>query len=542
MEHSFPSLETAFGYIDQLVKLRMDQARLPGWAIAVTDREQLRWVSTYGFADVKSRIPITAESLFETGSIGKSFTCIALLQLREEGVLDLHAPVSRYLPWFQVKSNFPPISAHQLMRHSAGIIRGTEQAPYGLYDCWALRESETSAPPGDRWHYSSVGYKVLGFLLERLAGLTYAEIIQSRVLHPLGMSHSFSAVTLETRKVSTVGYRGFYDDRPQHPTFDLVPSLWSEYATADGCQLSTPGDIARYLRLLLNRGRGPQGALLSEESFRLMIEPGQGTGNDHYSYALARYPIDGHTYIGHGGATTGYNNFIMVDLESGLGVVSLVNKMEESDAVEATTIDAMKALREAANRRDLPPLPPPNDPASVANAADYAGSYHRENEVLRLTADNSRLLLHYGDQRIALERRNADAFYVDHPDFALFLLEFHREAGKVVEAFHGDRWYVNPSYSGPRHFDSPAGWEACTGHYRTRNPELSNFRVVIRKGSLFLILPWGLVEPLVPLGEDFFRIGLDSRSPETLRFRARVDGRALRADFSGCPYYRTFTP
>jgi CubicO group peptidase (beta-lactamase class C family) len=542
METFLPGLEKAFGYIDRLVKLRMDQAKLPGWAIAVTDREKLLWVSTYGFADVKARVPITAQSLFEIGSFGKSFTCLALLQLREEGILDLHAPVSRYLPWFQVKSNFPPITAHHLMRHSAGIIRGTEQAPYGLYDCWALREGETSAPPGERWHYSSVGYKVLGFLLERLTGLTYAQIIQSRVFDPLAMSHSFAAVTLETRKISTVGYRGFYDDRPQHPTSDLVPSLWSEYATADGCQLSTPGDVARYLRMLLNRGRGPQGRLLSEESFRLLIEPEKGTGNDYYSYALALYPIDGHTYIGHGGATTGYNNFIMVDLESGLGVVSLVNKMEESDTVEATTIDAMKALREAIHRRDLPPLPLPADPASVANAADYVGSYHSGDEALRLTADNGRLLVHYGDQFITLQRRNADTFYVSHPDFALFLLEFHREAGKVVEAFHGARWYVNQAYSGPRRFDCPAGWEACTGHFRTRNPELSNFRVVIRKGALFLIMPWGLVEPLVPLADDFFRIGQDGRSPETLRFHALVDGRALRADFSGCPYYRTFTP
>jgi len=537
-----PSLDQAFGYIDQLVKLRMRQANLPGWAIAVTDREKLRWVATYGFADVPARVPITPESLFETGSIGKSFTCIALLQLREAGILDLHAPVSRYLPWFEVRSQFPPITPHHLMRHSAGIIRGTEQAPYGLYDCWALRQSETSAPPGVRWHYSSVGYKVLGFLLERLTGQTYPQIIQSRVLDPLGMSHSYSAVTFDTRKISTVGYRGFYDDRPQHPTYDLAPALWSEYATADGCQLSTVGDAAIYLRMLLNRGKGPRGAILSEESFKLLIEPEMGTGNDHYSYALALYPIDGHTYVGHGGATTGYNNFIIVDLEAGLGVVSLVNKMEESDTVEATTINAMTALRDAHQGRDLPRLPSPNDPASIPNAADYTGSFHCGDEVLHLTVENGQLRLHHAGQGIALERRNADAFYVAHPDFALFLLEFQRVGGKVVEAFHGVRWYTNQSYSGPRHFEYPAEWEAYTGHYRTRNPELSNFRVVIRKGALFLVLPWGLVEPLIPLAGECFRIGQDSRSPETLRIHTMVDGRALRADFSGCPYYRTFTP
>lgn len=123
------SLEKAFGYIDLLVKQRMKQANLPGWAIAVTDREKLLWVSTNGFADLKARIPVTPDSLFETGSIGKSFTCIALLQLQEAGILDLHAPVSQYLPWFEVESKFPPITPHHLMRHTAGIIRGTELAP-----------------------------------------------------------------------------------------------------------------------------------------------------------------------------------------------------------------------------------------------------------------------------------------------------------------------------------------------------------------------------------------------------------------------------
>ncbi|MFC1937944.1 serine hydrolase, partial [Chloroflexota bacterium] len=69
-----------------------------------------------------------------------------------------------------------------------------------------------------------------------------------------------------------------------------------------------------------------------------------------------------------------------------------------------------------------------------------------------------------------------------------------------------------------------------------------NFRVVLRKGVLALVFPSGGSESLIPLGGGFFRIGEDHRSPETLRFDAVVEGRALRADYSGCPYYRTFTP
>jgi hypothetical protein len=150
--------------------------------------------------------------------------------------------------------------------------------------------------------------------------------------------------------------------------------------------------------------------------------------------------------------------------------------------------------------------------------------------------------LTYQGQDVALERRTEDSFYVGHPDLDLFLLEFSRCGGKVVEALHGPDWYVNDAYSGQLQFAYPAAWEAYTGHYRTRSPEVSNFRVVLRKGKLVLIFPWGTAESLVPLDDGSFRVGADENSPETIRFDAVVDDRALLAEYSGCPYYRAFTP
>ena len=71
---------------------------------------------------------------------------------------------------------------------------------------------------------------------------------------------------------------------------------------------------------------------------------------------------------------------------------------------------------------------------------------------------------------------------------------------------------------------------------------MSNFRIAVRKGVLTLLNPWGNTDPLVPVGDGRFRIGADPLSPETLTFSAVVEGQALRADYSGCPYYRTFEP
>jgi hypothetical protein len=159
-----------------------------------------------------------------------------------------------------------------------------------------------------------------------------------------------------------------------------------------------------------------------------------------------------------------------------------------------------------------------------------------------LEVDGEQLLLCYGNHRIKLDPRGRDCFYVDHPDFALFLLRFGRENGKLVEVFHGPDWYTNERYTGPTSFNYPEEWDAYPGHYRSHNPWFSNFRIIPRKGALTLVEPSGEEEPLVPLGNDLFRVGEDERSPERIRFDAIINKKAFRANMSCVECYRTFTP
>ena len=104
------TLEKALEQIDQFAETRRREANMPGMAIAITDRDKVLRVATFGYADVVSRAPIKGDTLFEIGSIGKSFTNIALMKLRDEGRLDLRSPVSQYLPWFEVRSDYGPIT------------------------------------------------------------------------------------------------------------------------------------------------------------------------------------------------------------------------------------------------------------------------------------------------------------------------------------------------------------------------------------------------------------------------------------------------
>jgi CubicO group peptidase (beta-lactamase class C family) len=142
----------AYERIDALVAQHMRANGTPGVALAVTSREGLLRVETYGYADIKSRRPVTPETLFEIGSISKSFTAICLLQLREEGKIDLQQPVTKYLPWFSVQSRFEPITVHHLLTHTSGLPRDRDDIPSSLFQAAALSERETGYAAGKKIH------------------------------------------------------------------------------------------------------------------------------------------------------------------------------------------------------------------------------------------------------------------------------------------------------------------------------------------------------------------------------------------------------
>ena len=545
------SLESAVEGVESYAQARMRDAGMPGLALAITNRDELIKVTTLGFADIASRRPVQPDTMFEIGSIGKSFTNVALMQLRDEGLLDLHAPVSRYLPWFEVQSDYGAITTHHLMTHSSGLVAGTDIGSHGLYEAWALRESRTGVPPGEYFRYSNVGYKTLGFLLEAVDGRPYQDAIQARVLDPLGMRNSHPIIGHETRKHAAVGYRSFYDDRPEHRDHGLAPAMWTEYGVGDGCQASTAEDMTIFLRMLMNGGSAPTSRTMSEESYRLMTQRAIATpqwGGAHYGYGLILADIDGHSCLGHGGSTTGFVSGMIADLDGNIGVVVLINGYVQSYGAMDMAMHMLSLLRAGLSRRELPSSPPTVAPEKVGNAEEYAGTYGSGEDRLVLTASRDRLTLHWHGAEVVLQGRGEDRFYVPHPDLEHFLLEFERKLefgrkdGRVVEAFHGPRWYVGDGFAGPTSFDHPAEWESLAGHYRTYNFGLTNFRVVVRKGSLLLLYPAGGHEPLIPLGDGLFRIGDDPRSPETMRFDSVASGQALRAIYSGCPYYRTYTP
>jgi hypothetical protein len=298
--------------------------------------------------------------------------------------------------------------------------------------------------------------------------------------------------------------------------------------------------------MLINRGAGPRGRLLSEESFNLLTAPvikAPFRGEDaSYAYGLwVSKNKEGHTHLRHTGGMVAFSSSMDVDLTNGLAAFASVNARLGSYRPVAVTKYAIELLLAAREGRELPPMPdPPPAPDEVKNAADYAGTYAApDGRRLVLAAEGGRLLLTNKGRAVALERSGGpDSFIVKHPDFDLFRLVFGREKGAVVEAAHGADWYVSERYAGPRAFDYPKEWDAYAGHYRHDSPWYGSTRVVLRKGALWL----DGEEKLVPLEGGGFSPGPAEQTPERVSFGPVMGGRALRMTLSTVEFARTYTP
>jgi CubicO group peptidase (beta-lactamase class C family) len=537
--------QDALDRLNATIEPKIQALNDPGLALGLTDRGRLLFVGTYGLANRDAQTPVTQQSLFQIGSISKAFSSIVLLQLQEQGLLLLDDPVTRHLPWFEVQSEYAPITLRHLMSHTAGIVMGTDETPAAFTEVWNLRKTRATVSPGEMFHYSNSGYKILGLVLQTILGQPMAEILRQQVLTPLGMTASEPVITNATRSRLAVGYEPFYDDRPLARGGLLAPSTWFESETADGAICSNVEDMCRYTRALLNRGAG----LVTPESFEELISPvistGDGLHGEYYGLGLFTQQLGGHHVIGHSGGMVGYQAHLLADLDSGLGVVCLSNTPNDPKRI---AVLAWEMLVPALAGDEVPEIPA-NDPEAVQNGADYAGRYQGSDKVFSLIPKGERRYLEFEGDTVLLEPAGADVFLVPHPAFELYLLRFEREShqegeekAQVSEALHGPDVYIREGFRRAPIPSYPPEWEAYPGHYRSHNPWLTNFRVILRKGKLVLSEPQGDEEPLTPIEAGVFRVGPDPRSPEFIRFELIINGKAMRVNLSGGAYSRMFTP
>jgi D-alanyl-D-alanine carboxypeptidase len=532
------------GKLDAFTATYMRAMNAPGMTQALTDPTATIRVAGYGFANVDLKTPVAPEHLFQIGSITKSFAALIILQLRDEGKVDLHRPVIEYLPWLPITMPYGPITAHHLLTHTSGL---PDAGGIFLGDPGA-RHAQGFAP-GDHFHYCNLGFNILGKIIERVDGKPWYQCLQERLLNPLGMTATAAVITVESSARSATGYQPFFDDQGYPRQGRLAPRPPEVFDSPAGSIAAPPADMACHLRMLLNGGRGANGRIVSAEGFALMSTPyikaPEFSSTASYGYGIAVDVLDGHKILRHTGGMNCFASSIHVDLDGGVAAFASINAMQGYRPTPVTQY-AVQLLRA---QREAKPLPAPvelADAADVDNATDYSGAFLRaDGKQLLFKANGKRLLLLHEGQEIVLQRRQGDSFLSTlQGSFSDYTLTFGRDQpntkaekdpaapappAPVVEVGYGPDWYTNAAYRGSHDFPTPPEYMALTGRYRSDGGD--DGRVFVRKGKL-----WLGESPLGEIGPSLFRVGEDAWSPDTAEFLTIVDGRArlLRAIGEDC--------
>ena len=184
----------------------------------------------FGHADLAAGIPVASEHCFEIGSISKVFTSILVNQLIDEGTFTLDTEVVELLPRLVLPHGAGAMTVRHLLNHTAGLVSGADAVPDDLAQVWSLRDTD-AAPlaPGEFFHYSNLGFILLGLVVTAVTGLSLSDALRGRVLIPAGMANTLPEVTNLDRPALAVGYTPLRDDAPGFPAsrwFRQAGSRW----------------------------------------------------------------------------------------------------------------------------------------------------------------------------------------------------------------------------------------------------------------------------------------------------------------------------
>lgn len=530
-----------FTVFDLRLRQFLIASHIPGMSLALSNGEETIHTFTY-FRNTVPQPVIVPETRFEIGSISKSFTSVLFQQLVDNEGFDLNQPVKEILPWFDIKSDYAPITSHHLLTHTAGIINGTEFSGDNLGEVYALRNTETGSEPGTFFYYSNVGYKVLGAILEHVTGKAYHELVQERILEPLGMGATSAAITHDERLSMATGFVPLYDDRPVTNGTPIAPGARIVSNTADGCIVSNPTDLAKYMRMLMNGG---QDGVLSKDGFKRMAKPiiEMENENVHYGYGLMTMKTPDAKYIGHGGGMAGgFSTQMLWHTRTGYGVTAMFNAYSVPDI--ATITAWLPGVLHTMHSGRFPEFKYPEQPLKIANAGAYAGTFvDADDQEIRLFAYEDQLYLQGIHEDFPLTPHGGARFSCQSPEFDRFYFDVQvdGESGTISAIHHGERIFLPEGTDHPTYDDVPDEWHRYRGHFRSHNPWLTAFRVLLR-GDQLIWQAGDEEETLIALGDGCFRIGEDERLPERLRFDLIINGKATRAYHNNAEYYRTFTP
>ncbi len=203
-------------YVSWLIQKEMKRNNVTGLSIALVDDQRVVWAQGFGYADTANKVPATPETLYRVGSISKLFTATAVMQLAEEGKIDIDQPLQTYLPEFSVKTRFPdagPITPRSIMTHHSGLPSNHEKGMWSknpepfTTDVTYLKDEYTAYPPNYIFSYSNLAVTILGPVIEKVTDRDFVSYMDDALLRPMNMTHSSFAPGPDLKPFLSKGYR-----------------------------------------------------------------------------------------------------------------------------------------------------------------------------------------------------------------------------------------------------------------------------------------------------------------------------------------------
>ncbi|WP_438293951.1 serine hydrolase domain-containing protein [Streptomyces sp. HUAS TT7] len=391
-------------YLDRW-QAKLDRLRqthhVPGASLAVLTHDKVHELAS-GVLHTGTGVEATTDSVFQLGSLAKTYTATLAMQLVDAGKLDLDAPVRAVLPDFTVADEEASrtITPRRLLSHTSGLTCDFTFDSGRGDDCLELYVDATKGvaldcPSGSACSYSSLGFNVLGRMIEVITGSTWDQALKDLLLAPLGVTSTMTLPEEALRFRAAMGHLGEYGQDPvPAPAWDLMPRSAGPY----GRVLATAGDVARLAQMHLAGGTAPDGTrLLTPGSViamqtREVDSPDKWTVHaDGWGLGWTLYDWNGITGFGHDGASIGQYGFLRVVPSAGVALVLLTNGGDARRLYEELFAEL---LGELAGVKMPAPFEPPAEPVEV-DFAPLTGTYEREGVLITVSEKDGKPHLVY---------------------------------------------------------------------------------------------------------------------------------------------------
>ncbi len=525
--------KAAIETLERFITHEMTDKDLPGLSIALIDDQQIVWAKGFGFADPVKKVPATAETVYRVGSVSKLFTDIAVMQLVEQGKINLDAPITRYLPNFRPRNPFgKAVTLRQLMSHRSGLVR---EPPVGNYfettepslarTIASLNQTKLIYAPESRIKYSNAAIAAVGYVLEKTQKEPFARYLKRAVLDPLGLEMSSFEPTPAITDDLAKAYMWTVDGRVfEAPTFELGIS-------PAGSMYTTVNDMGRFMSAMFAGGQGPKGQMLKSETLEQMWTPqfapaGQKTG---YGIGFGIREFEGRRTIGHGGAIYGFATQLKAMPDDKLGVVAVTTK-DAANAVTSRIADFALAAMLAARQSKPIPHPEITSPVDPAFASRVAGRYVNGPKSVDLIERGGTLSMFGSDGGEQVRLRSlGSALVVD--DKLGYGQKIIAHEGEIVI---GGETFKRVEVPKPQ--PAPTSWRGLIGEYGWDHDILYIFE---RDGKLWALIEWFEFNPLEQVSENVFKFpdrGL--YDGERLIFTRDKNGRAVKVEAASVVFKR----